>query len=87
MKEAAFLTIHKSSKINDQSRFYHLKKTTTTKTNKQANKQTNTKKTLKQQDNPNKQLCGSEDVQSVGNVLSFILDKLYCELFRKYASR
>lgn len=44
MKEAAFLTIHKSSKINGQSRFYHLKKTTTTKTNKQANKQTNTKK-------------------------------------------
>lgn len=69
MKEAAFRTIHKSSKINGQSRLYHLKKKTpTTKTNKQ----TNTKNPLKQQDNPNKQLCGSGDVQSVGNVLSFI---------------
>lgn len=81
MKEAAFRTIHKSSKINGQSHFYHLKKNPTTKTNKQ------TQKTPKQQDNPNKQLCGSEYVQSVGNVLSFILNKLYCELFRKYASR
>lgn len=26
MKEAAFRTIHKSSKINGQSRLYHLKK-------------------------------------------------------------
>lgn len=38
MKEAAFRTIHKSSKINGQSHFYHLKQTPTTKTNKQTNK-------------------------------------------------
>lgn len=45
MKEAAFRTIHKSSKINGQSRLYHLKKKNpTTKTNKQ----TNTKNPLKQ---------------------------------------
>lgn len=81
MKEAAFRTIHKLSKINGHSRFYHLKKNKKQK----MKKLTNTQNT--QQDNANKQLCGSEDVQSVGNVLSFILDKLYCELFRKYASR
>lgn len=38
MKEAAFRTIHKSSKINGQSRVYHLKKKT--QQQKRINKQT-----------------------------------------------
>lgn len=38
MKEAAFRTIHKSSKINGQSRLYHLKKNP--QQQKRINKQT-----------------------------------------------